>query len=183
MLHSVRVELFIAKPMRNEKAIRTLLGVFRSFPRLALTHWSPEDKRSLPAFDEETAVRGVLNDKFSAALAIFKRKKKPSFEGNLTVSNDELNNVSLTSQYYRRLLAPNGIACNMSRRADCWDTTAMENLFASLKKELAHETDFATRAEARAALIEYIEASTTGNGVTPHWGTSPRPSSSTRDNN
>jgi putative transposase len=45
----------------------------------------------------------------------------------------------------------------MSRRADCWDNAPMESFFASLKKELVHDADFATRAEARAALVEYIE--------------------------
>jgi transposase InsO family protein len=33
----------------------------------------------------------------------------------------------------------------------------MESFFASLKKELVHGADFATRAEARAAIVEYIE--------------------------
>ena len=33
----------------------------------------------------------------------------------------------------------------------------MESFFASLKKELVHDADFATRAEARAAVVEYIE--------------------------
>ena len=37
----------------------------------------------------------------------------------------------------------------MSRRADCWDNAPMESFFASLKKELVHDADFATRAEAR----------------------------------
>src|SRR5262249_34478446 len=50
-----------------------------------------------------------------------------------------------------------GITCSMSRRADCWDNAPMESFFASLKKELVHDTDFATRSEARAALFEYIE--------------------------
>ena len=33
----------------------------------------------------------------------------------------------------------------------------MESFFASLKEELTHGESFATRAEARAALFEYIE--------------------------
>ena len=45
----------------------------------------------------------------------------------------------------------------MSRRADCWDNAPMESFFASLKKELVHDADFATRAEARAAIFEYVE--------------------------
>jgi len=61
------------------------------------------------------------------------------------------------SAHYQRLLARHGIACSMSRRADCWDNAPMESFFASLKKELVHDADFATRAEARAAIFEYIE--------------------------
>jgi putative transposase len=61
------------------------------------------------------------------------------------------------SEHYQRLLAKHGIACSMSRRADCWDNAPMESFFASLKKELVHDADFATRTEARAAIFEYIE--------------------------
>ncbi len=61
------------------------------------------------------------------------------------------------SEHYQLLLARHGIACSMSRRADCWDNAPMESFFASLKKELVHDADFATRAEARAAIFEYIE--------------------------
>jgi transposase InsO family protein len=58
------------------------------------------------------------------------------------------------SDHYQRLLARHGITCSMSRRADCWDNAPMESFFASLKKELVHDAGFATRAEARAAIIE-----------------------------
>jgi putative transposase len=61
------------------------------------------------------------------------------------------------SEHYQRLLAKHGIACSMSRRADCWDNAPMESFFASLKKELVHGANFTTRAEARAAIVEYIE--------------------------
>jgi putative transposase len=61
------------------------------------------------------------------------------------------------SEHYQLLLAKHGITCSMSRRADCWDNAPMESFFASLKKELVHGADFATRAEARAAIFEYIE--------------------------
>jgi transposase InsO family protein len=61
------------------------------------------------------------------------------------------------SEHYQRLLARYGITCSMSRRADCWDNAPMESFFASLKKELIHDADFATRAEARSAIFEYIE--------------------------
>jgi transposase InsO family protein len=45
----------------------------------------------------------------------------------------------------------------MSRRVDYWDNAPMQSFFASLNKELVHGADFATRAEARAAIVEYIE--------------------------
>jgi putative transposase len=61
------------------------------------------------------------------------------------------------SEHYQRLLGKHGITCSMSRRADCWDNAPMESFFASLKKELVHGADFATKAEARAAIVEYIE--------------------------
>src|SRR5262249_39152257 len=60
-------------------------------------------------------------------------------------------------EHYQRLLAKHGNRGEKSRRADCWDNAPMESFFASLKKELVHDADFASRAEARAALFEYIE--------------------------
>ena len=61
------------------------------------------------------------------------------------------------SEHYRRILVGHGITCSMSRRANCWDNAPMESFFASLKKELVHDEDYQTRAEARASLFEYIE--------------------------
>jgi putative transposase len=61
------------------------------------------------------------------------------------------------SERYQGLLSGHGIVCSMSRRANCWDNAPMESFFASLKKELTRGEPFATRAEARASLFEYIE--------------------------
>jgi transposase InsO family protein len=61
------------------------------------------------------------------------------------------------SEHYQRLLAQHGITCSRSRRADCWDNAPMESFFTSLKKELVHDADFATKEQARAAIFEYIE--------------------------
>jgi putative transposase len=61
------------------------------------------------------------------------------------------------SEHYRRLLSSRGITCSMSRRANCWDNAPMESFLASLKKELVHDEDYATREEARTSLFEYIE--------------------------
>src|SRR5262249_39887795 len=61
------------------------------------------------------------------------------------------------SAHYQSLLGKHGITCSMSRKGDCWDNAPMESFFASLTKELVHGADFATGAEARAAVVEYIE--------------------------
>src|SRR5262245_65985237 len=63
------------------------------------------------------------------------------------------------SEHYQLLLARHGIVCSMSRQADCWDNAPKESFFASLKKELVHRTDFATRAQSRAACFDYIAVS------------------------
>jgi putative transposase len=61
------------------------------------------------------------------------------------------------SEHYRRRLAEERITCSMSRRGNCWDNAPMESFFASLKKELVHDEDYATREEATASIFEYIE--------------------------
>ena len=45
----------------------------------------------------------------------------------------------------------------MSRRGNCLDNAPMESFFASLKTEAVHPAQFRTRAEARAAVFDYIE--------------------------
>ena len=62
------------------------------------------------------------------------------------------------SEHYQRRLLEEGITCSMSRRGNCWDNAAMESFFASLKKELVHDEDYATREQAKASIFEYIEA-------------------------
>jgi transposase InsO family protein len=62
------------------------------------------------------------------------------------------------SEHYQRRLSEERITCSMSRRGNCWDNAAMESFFASLKKELVHDEDYATREEAKASIFEYIEA-------------------------
>jgi putative transposase len=87
------------------------------------------------------------------ALALAVERRLPG-EGLLAHSD---RGSQYASDHYQGLLARHGITCSMSRRADCWDNAPMESFFASLKKELVHGADFATRAEARAAVVEYIE--------------------------
>ena len=64
------------------------------------------------------------------------------------------------SQYasgaYRQRLAQAGVVPSMSRRGNGYDNAAMESFWSSLKRELVHRCRFATHAEARAEIFEWI---------------------------
>ena len=45
----------------------------------------------------------------------------------------------------------------MSRKGDCYDNAFIESFFSSLKYELVYHQRFATRAQARTAILDYIE--------------------------
>jgi putative transposase len=57
----------------------------------------------------------------------------------------------------RDLLRSRGVEQSMSRAGDCYDNAMMESLWATLKKELTQHETYATRADARAAVFEWIE--------------------------
>src|SRR5690349_15388787 len=57
----------------------------------------------------------------------------------------------------RKVLGRHGIKQSMSRKGSCLDNAPMESFFASLKKEHVHHVHVRTRAEARAAVLEYVE--------------------------
>ena len=61
------------------------------------------------------------------------------------------------STAYRQRLAAAGAQPSMSRRGNCYDNAAMESFWSSLQRELVHRVRFATRAEARAAVFDWIE--------------------------
>jgi transposase InsO family protein len=65
--------------------------------------------------------------------------------------------VQYASDDYQNLLARHGIAVSMSGRGDCWDNAMMESFWATLKGELVHHQHYATRAQARASIFDYIE--------------------------
>jgi len=65
--------------------------------------------------------------------------------------------VQYASESYRQRLAAAGVVPSMSRRGNCYDNALMESFWSSLKRELVHRVHFATRAQARAAIFEWIE--------------------------
>jgi putative transposase len=62
-----------------------------------------------------------------------------------------------TSDRFQRLLGELGITCSMSRSGNCWDNSAMESFFKTLKTERTDNKVYRTRAEAKADVFDYIE--------------------------
>jgi transposase InsO family protein len=62
-----------------------------------------------------------------------------------------------TSEDYRRILEQHGIVCSMSRTGNCYDNAVVESFWGKLKTEMVYHQHFATKAQARAAVFEYIE--------------------------
>ena len=65
------------------------------------------------------------------------------------------------SQYcahdYRELVKSLGMEASMSRRGNCYDNAPMESFWGSLKTELVYHEHYQTRAQAAAAIREWIE--------------------------
>ena len=88
-----------------------------------------------------------------AALDMALKQRRPT--AGLVHHSDR--GVQYASQAYRQRLALAGVIPSMSRPGNCYDNAAMESFWSSLKRELVHRCQFATRAQARAAIFEWIE--------------------------
>ena len=58
---------------------------------------------------------------------------------------------------FQKLLKRHGMVPSMSRKGDPYDNAVAESFFRTLKVELVYQRRFRTRAEAKAAIVEYIE--------------------------
>lgn len=65
--------------------------------------------------------------------------------------------VQYASKEYQAVLQKNKFICSMSRKGNCYDNAPMESFWGKLKQEWLYGTRFKTRAEAKAAIFEYIE--------------------------
>ena len=62
-----------------------------------------------------------------------------------------------TSKEFTDLLAEHEMVQSLSRPRQCWDNAVAESFFSSLKEELIHRQSWATRAQVRRAIVDYIE--------------------------
>jgi transposase InsO family protein len=65
--------------------------------------------------------------------------------------------VQYASAEFRQHLRAAGAIASMSRKANCYDNAAMESFWSTLKLELVYRQQFATRAQARMEIFDYIE--------------------------
>ena len=61
------------------------------------------------------------------------------------------------SASHRKLIKDYEMVQSMSRRGNCWDNSAMESFFKTLKVELVHQQTYETRAQARTDIVNWIE--------------------------
>ncbi|HEY1579838.1 MAG TPA: IS3 family transposase [Terracidiphilus sp.] len=61
------------------------------------------------------------------------------------------------SAAYRHLIAQHGLTASMARKGNCYDNAFIESFWSTLKYELVYHRRFATLAEARTAIFDYIE--------------------------
>lgn len=66
--------------------------------------------------------------------------------------------VQFASAAFRAKLQAHGLVASMSRKANCYDNAFIESFWSSLKYETVYHRRYATRAEARTAIFDYIEA-------------------------
>ena len=66
--------------------------------------------------------------------------------------------AQFASAAFRRTLVAHGLLASMSRKGNCYDNAFIESFWSSLKYETVYHRRFATRAEARTAIFDYIEA-------------------------
>ncbi len=88
-----------------------------------------------------------------AALRMALRQRPPG--GTLILHSDR--GSQFASAAYRQLLAQHGLLASMSRKANCYDNAFIESFWSSLKYEVVYHHRFATFAEARTAIFDYIE--------------------------
>jgi putative transposase len=89
----------------------------------------------------------------SAALQMALQQRRPST--SLIVHSDR--GSQFASAAYRQLLAQHGLVASMSRPANCYDNAFIESFWSSPKYEVVYHQRFATFAEARSVLFNYIE--------------------------
>ncbi|MBX3379060.1 MAG: IS3 family transposase [Phycisphaeraceae bacterium] len=125
--------------IETDEGFLYLAGVMDLFSR-RIVGWSMDDAMTTK----------LVGDALSAAIS----SRKPS----LPLLHHSDRGVQYTSGRYRELLEQHGIEPSMSRTGNCYDSAMVESFWGKLKTEMVYHRRFKTKAEARAAVFDYIEA-------------------------
>ena len=87
-----------------------------------------------------------------AALRMALEQRRPAHD--LVHHSDR--GTTYASGAYQDMLVQHGIICSMSRKGNCWDNAVVESFFSTLDIECAHQQPFASQAQARRQVVEYI---------------------------
>ena len=115
-----------------------LAGVIDLYSR-RIVGWSMDDSMTTQ----------LVEDAFNAAIS----SQRPA----LGLLHHSDRGVQYTSARYRQLLARHGVVASMSRTGNCYDNAMVESFWGKLKTEMVYHERFTTKAQARAAVFEYIE--------------------------
>jgi putative transposase len=105
----------------------------------AVVGWSMQSTMS-----RELVIQALLS-------AVWRRKPKR----NVMIHSDQGSQYG--SRDYLDFMRDHNLEPSMSRRGNCWDNAVAESFFATLKKHKIRQRIFATRAEARKEIFEFIE--------------------------
>jgi putative transposase len=75
--------------------------------------------------------------------------------GRIRLNSDR--GTQYVSAEFADKLATLGMRPSVGRTGVCWDNAMAESFFGALKNEWLHRTTFATRVQARQAVVQYIE--------------------------
>ena len=84
-------------------------------------------------------------------MAVWRRRPKDS----VIIHSDQ--GSQFGSDEFNRWCKDNRLSPSMSRRGNCWDNAVAESFFSNLKSEQIKKRIYATRAEAKSEIFDYIE--------------------------
>ncbi len=85
------------------------------------------------------------------------RSNRPLEEGQRLIFHSD-RGIQYACREFAGMLAKNGQICqSMSGKGCCYDNAVAESFFRTLKSELVHRSNFATRRQAEESIFEYIE--------------------------
>jgi putative transposase len=137
--------------IHTDEGFLYLAGVMDLYSR-KIVGWSMDD----------TMTSKLVEDAFTAAARARLSSSRTGPSSRIASSGFGLlhhsdRGVQYASASYRELLAHHGVEASMSRTGNCYDNAVVESFWGKLKTEWLNHQHFATKAQARAAVFEYIE--------------------------